>query len=488
MKSKRRDFIKLAGLTGFGLASSTLKGFSTMNTVFEGQDLPQIIREFDRLHVQRFNMSGYSAPKIDNVRVGIIGLRRGLSYIRNMGRCEGLEIRALCDLRPEVAEVAKNQAEELGHKPFVYSGDKEIWKKMCERDDLDLVVISTPWTMHAEQGIFAMEHGKHVASEVPAAGTLEECWQLVKTSELTRKHFMMMENYSYMHFHLLTLNMARNGMFGDIVHGDCAYNTSKMFNNFNKTGYWDMWWLREYASRRGNIYPTHGLGPVCQIMDINRGDKLDYLVSVESNDFMMQKRAQELAKEDKFFKPFAEKEYRGNMNVTTIRTKNGRTIMLQHDATTPSPHNLIHGIHGTRGAALYDPPPPRLSIVSEESAFLRPYGNHEWVSEEEFNLLREKFTPRISKIMGELARESGHGGSDLLIQWHLIDCLRNGLPVPSDVYDAADWSSIIPLSEWSVLNRSNSINIPDFTAGAWKTNQRNIDINIERGGTTKVIR
>ena len=201
-----------------------------------------------------------------------------------------------------------------------------------------------------------------------------------------------------------------------------------------------------------------------------------FLVSVESKDFMMATKAEELAATDDFFKPFVGKDYRGNMNRTTIKTAKGRTIMLQHDATSPSPHSLIHGIYGTKGAALFDPPPPRISV-----------GNHKWTSPEEFESNKEKYTPSLFKKMSQLAKNSGHGGSDLLIDWHLIDCLRNGLPLDQDVYDAAAWSSIVPLSEWSVKNNSNSIEIPDFTAGAWKKNKRNMDIELTKGGNTKVI-
>ncbi|MCD4770154.1 MAG: Gfo/Idh/MocA family oxidoreductase [Bacteroidales bacterium] len=475
MKIKRRNFLKLAGLAGFGIAGGGIsKGFDSGSG---NTDLPDLISSYGQSRIQHFNMSGYAAPIIDTVRIGIIGLgQRGPSHMHTMSLIEGVEIKALCDLIPEKAEAAKKKLKGTGHNPVLYAGSKDEWKKLCERNDIDLVIITTPWYMHTEMSIYAMEHGKHVASEVPAAGTIEECWKLVETSERTRKHCMMMENYAYMEFQLLTLNMARQGFFGVVVHGDCAYNTSKMGNNFSKKMYWDMWWLKQYASRKGNIYPTHGLGPVCQIMDINRGDRLDYLVSVESKDFMMADKARELAARDDYFKPFVGKDFRGNMNVTTIRTKKGRTIMLQHDATSPSPHNLIHGIYGTKGTALYDPQPPRLST-----------GSHEWVSQEEFNSLKEKYTPEILRKIGEMAKESGHGGSDLLLDWRLIDCLRNGLPLEQDVYDAASWSSIVSLSEWSVHNRSGSIDIPDFTAGAWKTNKRNMDINLVRGGNTKVI-
>lgn len=479
MKTNRRDFLRTTGLTSLGLAGgSVLHGQTPQRSDQNKNDAAQVSKRLEKAHVQRFNMSGFAAPPLEKVRIAIIGLgQRGPAHLNVMSRIEGTEIRALCDIRPEKVEAAKKRLTGTTHKPEVFTGPED-WRKVCERDDVDLVMITTPWYMHAGMAVYAMEHGKHVASEVPAAGTIEECWRLVETAERTRKHCMMMENDSYLPFQLMTLNMARQGFFGEVVHGDCAYNTSKMRNNFSKSLYWEMWWLKQYAARRGNIYPTHGLGPVSQVMNINRGDKFEFLVSVESNDFMMNARARELAATDPFFKPFAEKTYRGNMNVTTIRTTMGRTIMLQHDATSPSPHNLFHGIYGTKGAALYDPPPPRLCK-----------GNHAWVSAEEFKALEEKYTSKITRLMTELAAKTkaGHGGSDLLEDWRLIDCLRNGLPLDQDVYDAAAWSAVVPLSEWSVLNRSNSIGVPDFTASAWKTNKPNMDINLERGGNTKVV-
>lgn len=467
----------MGGLTGLGLTGLSFKGRTGIPADPSADpDLPQKMKQWQQSHRQLINMSGFAAPKLDVVRVGVIGLgQRGPSHVKRMSILEGVEVRALCDLLPQKTESVKKSLEGTGHNPTLYSGHPEAWKKLCERDDLDLVIVTTPWYMHAQMALFAMEHGKHVASEVPAAGTIEECWQLVETAERTRKHLMMMENYSYMEYMLLFLNMARHGFFGEVVHGDCAYNTSKMSNNFSKTLYWDMWWLKQYALRRGNIYPTHGLGPVSLIMDINRGDRFDFLVSVESNDFMMNERAKELAKSDPFFRPFADKTYRGNMSVTTIRTKKGKTIMLQHDATSPSPHNMIENISGTKGTAMFDPQPPRIAT-----------GNHQWVKPEELEQIRSKYTPKIFEKMGAISKESGHGGSDLMLSWRLIDCLHNGFPLDQDVYDAASLSSIIPLSEWSVRNRSNSIDVPDFTAGAWETNQRNMDINLERCGETKV--
>jgi len=474
MKTKRRDFLKLTGIAGlsiFNRSADKAHALASKNPGKAG------IGQLSKNHKQKFNMSGFAAPKIDTVRIGIIGLgNRGPAHMNNMIRIERVEIKALCDIELQRAQSAKKRLENTPHNPEIYAGSKDIWKKLCQRDDIDLVIVTTPWYMHAEMSIYAMNHGKHVATEVPAAGTIDECWQLVETAERTRKHLMMTENACYRPFQLLTLNMARKGFFGEVVHGDCAYNTSKMKNNFGKKTYWNMWWLKQYATRKGNIYPTHGLGPVAQIMDINRGDNFEFLVSVESKDFMMAAKAEELAATDDFFKPFVGKDYRGNMNVTTIKTAKGRTIMLQHDATSPSPHSFIHGIYGTKGAALYDPPPPKIST-----------GNHQWVSPEQFESIKEKYTPSLFKKMSSLAKGSGHGGADLLLCWRLIDCLRNGLPLDQDVYDAAAWSSIIPLSEWSVNNNSNSIRIPDFTAGKWKTNKQNMDINLKNCDNTKII-
>jgi hypothetical protein len=468
MNNNRRAFFKRTGLAGLGLAGTPLiNGFASAP-------------DHQKSHKQRFNMSGYAAPKIEKVRVGIIGLgNRGPSHLQTMRYIEGVEIRALCDLRPERTAAARKRLDGTTHNPTLYSGNKDEWMKLCEQEDVDLVIISTPYYMHADMAVYAMEHGKHVASEVPVAATLEECWKVVETAERTRKHCMMLENYAYGFFQVLTLNMARKGFFGEIVHGECAYNTSKMKNNFSKTTYWDMWWLKLYASKRGNIYPTHGLGSVCQIMNINRGDRFDYLVSMESNDFMMRAKARELATTDDFFKPFADKTYRGNINTSIIRTVKGRTIMVQHDATSPrGPHTVIHGITGTKGMALEYPLPPRIS--KDLSG---------WVSQQEYDALAKEYTPTIITRMRELAKHvgSGHGGGDLLEDWRLIDCLRNGLPLDQDVYDGVAWSSIGPLSEWSVLNRSNSIDVPDFTAGAWEKNLPNMDINLVRGGTTKVL-
>lgn len=485
MTTKRRDFIKMATMAGLSLASANALYAQHKTDEKKFNNLPKRIEKHQKNHFQRFNMSGYAAPKISTVRMGIIGTgNRGSHHVGTISRVSDVEIKAAADVLPKRFERIKKNLQNTDHKPEYYSGSDEVWKELCERKDLDLILITTPTYMHAKMAVYAMEQGKHVITEVPAAVTIDECWDIVKTSERTKKHCMMMENYSYMPFHITTLNMAKQGFFGEIVHGDGAYNTSKMGNNFNKNMYWNMWWLRMYGSRKGNIYPTHGMGPIAQMMNINRGDRFDFMVSVESKDFMMQKKAKKLAKEDPFFEEFAKKEYRGNMSSMLIKTKQGRTLNIQHDATSPSPHNLIHGVYGTKGSVLFDPAPSRICT-----------GNHHWADKKTYDELVEKYKPGLLHKFEDFRKglgadlKSGHGGSDLINIWHIIDCLRTGLPLDQDVYDAAAFSSVVELSEWSVLNNSNSIKIPDFTAGAWKTNKSNMDINLENGsGATRVLR
>jgi predicted dehydrogenase len=469
MKSNRRNFLKYSGLTGLGLVGAGMIKNYAANQMLDNPD--NLYKKLGG----HFNMSGYAAPKLDIVRIGIIGLgNRGPGAVQRMSKIDGVEIKALCDLRPEKAMAAKKLLEHTTHKPDVYTGNENEWKKLCERKDIDLVYIATPWNLHTPMAVYAMEHGKHAATEVPACTELEECWQLVETSEKTRQHCMILENCCYDFFELLTLNMVRQGYFGEIVHCEGAYLHDLLEGNFSKEKYFDMWRLKENF-RNGNLYPTHGLGPVAQVLDINRGDKMDYLVSMSGNDFMMQAKAKELAVKDNFYKPYANKKFRGNINTTTIRTDKGKTIMLQHDVTSPRPYSRIHLVSGTKGTALKYPEPSRIS------------NSHEgWLSETEFKSLEEKYQPPIVKKIGEMAKQvGGHGGMDFLMDWRLIDCLRNGLPLDIDVYDAATWSSIAPLSEKSVANRSQSINVPDFTSGSWKTNKP-VDIFLQKGGNTRV--
>jgi len=464
----RRDFLKKISL-GTGALAMGLKG-CTPAVQEEQKKSNETIPK-----AQVFNMCGYAASKIDTVRVGLIGLgSRGTGAVQRILQIDNLVVNAISDQHEDRVKNAQGIITGKGMpKAGEYFGNMEEWKKLCERDDIDLVYICTPWSWHTPMAAYAMEQGKHVATEVPAATTLDEAWQLVETSERTRKHCMMLENCCYDFFELLTLNMARKDFFGEIVHAEGAYIHTLVDSLFSKNQYSDMWRLEE-NQRDGNLYPTHGLGPVCQTLNINRGDKMDYLTSMSSNDFLLGEKAAELAQQDDFFNKYAGVNYGGNMNTTVVKSNLGKTIMIQHDVTSPRPYSRIHLVSGTKGVAQKWPEPARISV------------GHEWIDELEMKRLEGEYTPEIVKHIGNIAKKiGGHGGMDFIMDWRLIDCLRNGLPLDMDVYDAATWSSITPLSEWSVANRSNSIDVPDFTRGAWNQNKPH-DMSLNGGGTTGV--
>ena len=486
MKNARRKFLKYFALSGLGITGGFLQSF------FDQKNDGNRIKVIDgKPNFQHFNMCGYAAPKIETVRIGFIGLgNRGPAHLDQVSKLEGVDIKALCDLRPDKVSAAKNLIKNTPFKPDIYTGKEDAWKKVCERNDIDLIYIATPWALHTPMAVYAMNHGKHVCVEVPAAKTLEECWQLVETSERTRQHCMMMENSCYAFFQLMMLNMARDGFFGDIIHAEGAYIHDLLAGNFAKDKYYHLWRLRENIERNGNLYPTHGLGPLAQAMNINRGEKMDFLVSVSGKDFLMGDLARRLAATDAFYKPFVNQSYRGNMNTSTIRTNSGRTIVLQHDVTSPRLHVDNYMITGTKATVLHYPVPGK-AFIAHDFLPLTPQiwktsSNHQWISDSEFKYLEEKYSPAIVKKLGKVAKEIGyHGGGDFLMDWRTIDCLRNGLPLDQDVYDAALWSSIAPLSEWSVKNRSNSIEVPDFTSGSWKRNKP-VDVRLEKGGNTQL--
>jgi predicted dehydrogenase len=475
MKTNRRSFLKITGVAGAGMISTKLGSYVPKEEK-ENSQLAFIEKEANKKHVQAFNMSGYAAPKIGTVRVGIIGLgQRGPGAVERIANIDGAEIRALCDQKMDRVDKAQKILASHGLPPAkAYGGSPDAWKELCRSNDLDLVYICTPWKLHTPMAVFAMENGKHAASEVPAAVTLEQAWQLVETSEKTKKHCMMLENCCYDFFELMTLNMARQGFFGELVHAEGAYIHDLRDLLFSKTGYVDMWRLKENQTRNGNVYPTHGLGPVCQAMNINRGDRMEYLTAMTSNDFQLYPMANDLASKDSYYKEFTTPTFRGNMTTTTVKTSKGKTIMIQHDTTSPRPYSRIHLISGTKGVASKWPEPARIAT------------GHEWLDEAKMKELEEQYTPEIVKRVGEMAKKiGGHGGMDFMMDWRLIDCLRNGLPLDQDVYDAALWSCIAPLSEWSVANRSDSITVPDFTCGAYQSNKP-VDITLSQGGNTGV--
>lgn len=461
MEKSRRDFLKTAGTIGTGLGISI--PFHKTNALWEDKGERN---EDDSV----FNMCGYRAPALETVRIGFVGLgNRGAGAVERIKYIGGISVNGLCDIRPERVQMALNTLQHSGYSPAEFSGKADSWKSLCERNDIDVVYIATPWNLHMPIAIYAMSQGKHVALEVGNAESLEECWQLVNASETHKRHCIFLENCCYDFFELLTLNMARQGFFGEIVHCEGAYIHQLVASLFNKNARYDLWRLKENIKLPGNLYPTHGLGPICNILNINRGDKMDFLVSVSGADFTMKALEEEAYRNDpQTFAPFRNSHFNGNMNTSIIRTAKGKTILLQHDVSSTRVYSRIHLVSGTRGSALKYPLPGRISTNHEE-----------WLSDEEMKKLEEQYTLPIVKKFGNLAKEvGGHGGMDFLMDWRWIDCLRHGLSIDNDVYDAALWSAVGPLTQLSVSKRSMPVTVPDFTRGAWKKNlPKNIDID-----------
>lgn len=468
MKNNRREFLKKSGLAGLGFMGAGLSGSAKDNAPFKLNNR------------NSFNMHGYSAPALDTVGVAIIGLgNRGTGTTRRLSSIEGVEIKAICDLEPDRVERAQGILEPTHHRPDVYSGGEDEWKKVCERDDIDLVAIVTPWHLHTVQCVYAMENDKHAYTELPAANTIDECWQLVETSESTKKHCVQMSSSCHSGRQAVLLNMIRNGVFGELIHAEGAYVHDLLNDyNFTKHMYHNMWRLNENIDRHGSLYPQHGFIPISQMMDLNYGDTVEHLVSVSSDDFMMADRAKELAAEDSFWDEYVGRDYRGNMNVTTMKTAKGKTIVIQHDVTSPRPRPQQPLLSGTKG-------------FYADGRFATDH--RRYFTDEEFQELVDQYTPQITKVFRDAVEKASterrsHSYYNVNeTDWRLIDSLRNGLPVEIDVYDAALSSAITPLSEWSVANRFSSVRVPDFTSGAWKTNKRGMDINLENGGGTTGI-
>jgi predicted dehydrogenase len=423
---------------------------------------PEIVRfETPQRADGQKNVLQLRCEPISTVRVAFIGLgHRGQGAVKRYMNLEGVEVVALCDINKESVAKAQQLLAKNNKKPALeFTNGPNDWKNVCLLSNVDLIYNCTPWDLHTPIAVYAMEHGKHVALEVPAAMTIDECWQLVNTAEKTRKHCMMLENCCYDFFEMATLNMAQQGVLGEIVHVEGAYIHDLRSNNFNdpeKGGYQGMWRLKYNEKHTGNPYPTHGLGPVCQVLNIHRGDKMNYLVSMSTNQFGMTEYAR-----TKFgaTSDYAQRKYeKGDMNTTLIRTEKGKTIMIQHDVTSPRPYDRIHKISGTKG---FVQKYPINGIAFEPNA-------HKFLSDLAMDSVLLKYKHPIVKEVGEKAKKvGGHGGMDFIMDYRLIYCLRNGLPLDQDVYDAAEWSALVELSEISVKNGSLPVEIPDFTRGDW---------------------
>jgi predicted dehydrogenase len=445
--TERRSFLKVLG--GLTAALAAVPGAAS------GQGAASARRAGAKY------MGDVTAPKLDTIRIALIGVgARGTGHAEQLAAIEGTKIVAISDLYEDWAKRSEKNVAARGHAPKIYFGQENLWRTMLTEVKPDMVVIATPWELHGPMGVAAMKAGAHAFIETPVAVTLQEMWDLVNTSEETGRHCMHMENVCYGREELLYLNMVRQGVVGELLHGEAAYIhdlRDQMKEEARGTGSWRTY---HYARRNGNLYPCHGLGPVAQYMSLARTD--DTFGRLSS--FSSPSKARTLYGKANF--PADHKWNKltfqaGDINTSIVKTAIGRTIMVQWDEQSPRPytrHNLIQGTKGTLGSY-----PNRFAIEGVGSY-------HEWTEGEEFARLTARYEHPLYKRAGELAKKmGGHGGMDFLMLYRIVECLRGGLPLDQNVYEGCFWSSIAPLSEKSVKENGAPQDFPDFTRGGWKT-------------------
>ena len=438
MSTSRRDFLKITGaaaVAGAVTARASEDAGAESQAAYSAQ---------------------FAAAPLETVRIGFVGIGlQGGGHVQNFLKIPGCRITAVCDIREERTKWATDQIVKAGHPPPTsYTRGPRDFERLCETEELDLVFTATPWEWHVPVMLSAMKHDKHAATEVPAAMTLEDCWAIVETAEKQRKHCLMMENCNYDWPAMMAFNMVRQGVFGELLHAEGGYLHDLRgikFENRNE-GLWRRAWSQKL---NGNPYPTHGLGPVANCLDINRGDRFDYLVSMSSNSRGLQEWAVDHFPEGAPQRQ--EKFVLGDVNTSLIKTARGRTVMVQHCTNLPRPYSRINLVQGTKG--LFSGYPHRLYIEGRGRA-------DQWV---DAATLRTEFEHPLWKEIAAQAEGAGHGGMDFIEDYRLIKCLREGLPLDMTVYDAAALSAVVDLSVRSVARSGQPVAVPDFTRGRWKS-------------------
>jgi len=435
----RKDFLKTTAFTGLGLSIAPF-------SILKGND--------DR-----------------TISLGFLGVgSRGSGHLRGMLNRDDVEVKAILDPNKKNLKRGLDLVEDAGQdRPEGYSKEGD-YRKFCERDDLDGVIISSPWKFHTPQAIAAMENGKYVGVEVPAALTVEDCWDLVETSERTGMPCMMLENVCYRRDVMAVLNMVREGLFGEMIHARCGYQhdlTPYLFNDDLEfgpgTGSVSSWRTKHYTKRNGDLYPTHGIGPVAHWLDINRGNRFVKLSSNATKAKGLESHIEYYGGEDH---QNAEVDWQnGDIITTTLTTSNGETVMVTLDTTLPRPYSLGFRAQGTNG------------IWQKDNDSIHIRGRSEPHSWEKFNKYQDEFDADLWKRHEREAEGSGHGGMDYFVRNAFVESIKNQTHTPQDVYDAATWSVIFPLSENSIAQGGEPVEFPDFTSGEWVDNTQIFDPN-----------
>ncbi|MDB4263842.1 MAG: Gfo/Idh/MocA family oxidoreductase [Flavobacteriaceae bacterium] len=452
-KIGRRNFLKKTSLSAASLYMA-----STVACTTEKENAPS----------GGAYMGDFAAPKLDTVRIAMIGVgARGSGHARQLASIEGTEIVAIADLYEDLVDRSVTNCVAAGngrHQNIArYFGGDGDWKKMLAEVKPDAVFIATNWSNHAPMAIETMKQGAHAFVEVPIAVTLQDMWDIVDTSEQTQKHCMMMENVNYGREELLYLNLCRQGKIGEILHAEAAYIHELRFQMEEQERGTGSWRTPHYANRNGNLYPTHGLGPVAQYMNLGRGeDQFNSLVS-----FSTPARGR---------KAYAEKNYAadhkwnaldykgGDLNTSIVKTHLGRTIMIQWDETSPRPYSRHNLVQGTLGAIAGFP----TRIALEGGVEGATDSHHRWAQGEQLDAIYEQYEHPMYKRLGALATKmGGHGGMDFMMLYRAVECLRTGTPLDQNVYEGCLWSSVAPLSEASVAQGGMPQKFPDFTRDNW---------------------
>ena len=457
---KRKDFLKLSS------ASALFLGLNP-----DRLDASSIEESHDLINKNSQYMGDYSAPKLKTVRVAFIGVgARGTGHARQIATIEGTEVVAISDLYQDLVQRSIDNCKEIGkgerhNEIAMYSGGENKWKLMLKEVKPDAVFISTNWDNHAPMAIEAMNSGAHAFVEVPMATTIEDMWEIINTSEKTRKHCMMMENVNYGRDEMMYLNMCRKGVIGDFLHAEAAYIHELRFQMEEQKRGTGSWRTHHYAKGRGNLYPTHGLGPVAQYMNLARGDdNFSTLISYSTPALGRKIYAEKNYPSDHKWNKLDYKN--GDLNTSIIKTNVGRTVMVQWDETSPRPysrHNLIQGTKGTLAGF-----PTRVALEGGVEGVTK--NHHSWAQGKDLEVLYEKYDHPLYKRLGALAKKmGGHGGMDFMMRYRIIECLRKGEPLDQNMYEGCFWSAVTPLSARSIEDGGAPQRFPDFTRGNWKS-------------------
>jgi len=450
----RRKFLKTGAAVGAGIAMSTATSFA------------------------KKNKKGESKTRIAFIGVGL----RGRNHLRNILLRDDVHIPAICDIDPGAVAAANKMIAAHKHpEVVVYSKGEYDYLEMLKRDDIDGVIISTPWLWHTRMAVATMKAGKHAGLEVSAANTIEECWDLVNTHEQTGKHCMILENVCYRRDVMAVLNMVRDGLFGEMMHGRCGYLhdlREVKFNDgkrpygggveFGEKGFSEAKWRTNHSLKRnGDVYPTHGLGPIAHMMDINRGNRFISLTSLATKARGLHNYIVNHPNGGPNHPNAKLKWKQGDVITTTVETAMGETIIITHDCNLPRPYSLGFRVQGVNGLTDFDYYQQRIYIEGKSPA-------HRW---EELDEYLKKYDHPLWAKWGEKAMDAGHGGMDFFVDNAFVEFIKRGEHPPMDAYDAAAWSAITPLSEASIENNGAPQEFPDFTRGRWVTNKPIFAIN-----------